>query len=156
MTEPRILLCVNDSVESRQAVQSVASRPWPKGTEIRILTVIDPADYSIVGLLDDRIREIRRFHQLLTNEFSETPVFCTSSIKEGDPLTTIVEEAEQWKPTRLFLGGRKQSRFSRWIHGSLSSAVEARTACPVELIGHQRRRFKSFSRLAIATVKHFK
>ncbi len=38
----KILLAVDESKYSTSAVKEVAKRPWPKGTTVRVLTVVEP------------------------------------------------------------------------------------------------------------------
>jgi len=39
----KILLAVDGSTYSDDAVKEVASRPWPKGSEVRVICVVEPA-----------------------------------------------------------------------------------------------------------------
>jgi nucleotide-binding universal stress UspA family protein len=156
MSESRILFCVNDAFESRRAAQEVALRRWPKGAEVRFLTVINPDDYSLVALLDERISEIRRLHNHLFDELSETPVICTSSLREGEPLASILEEVRDWQPTRIFVGVGRRNRLSRLFRPRLAAAVEARVDCSVEVIGHEDSVRESLNRLATSTARILK
>lgn len=123
---------------------------------MRFLTVINPDDYSIVALLDERIFEIRRLHDHLFDELSETPVICTSTVREGEPLASILEEAAEWQPSRIFLGTGGRYHLSRLFRARLAAAVQAKVACPVEVIGHEDSVRESFTRLATATARILK
>lgn len=138
MKDTRILVCVDESMESRQAVLAVASRAWTKGTEVRLLTVVNPDDYSLVPMLERKIGQIRLLHQRLANELEETPVFCSSFIREGEPVATIVSEVKEWQPTVLFFGARRKGWLRRLINSSVSAEVIARVQCSVEQLGLYR------------------
>jgi len=47
----KVLLAVDGSPYSDRAVQSVAERPWPEGTSVRILAVAPPIGTPAVGEL---------------------------------------------------------------------------------------------------------
>lgn len=156
MNEARILFCVNDVFESHRAAREVALGRWPKGTQVRFLTVINPEDYSLVPLLDERISEIRHLHQHLFDDLSETPVICTSSVIEGEPLATILEEVRAWQPTRIFVGTGGGNRILRLFRPRLASAIAARVDCSVEVIGHENSVRESFNRLMTSSSRMLK
>lgn len=132
--ETRILVCVDESPRAEAIVNSVASRFWPKGTEVRLLTVVNPFNYSIVDLLDEKISRTKSLHRQLINDLDYSPVYASSVIKEGEPVKLILKEAEEWKPDGIFIGTRGISRLHRMLSGSLSAALVARAHCPVELV----------------------
>lgn len=138
MKDTRILVCVDESMESRQAILAVASQTWTKGTEVRLLTVVNPDDYSLVPMLERKIGQIRLLHQRLANELEETPVFCSSFIREGEPVATIISEVGEWQPTVLFIGARRKGWLRRLMTASVSAEVIVRVRCSVEQIGSQR------------------
>ncbi len=129
--EPRILLCVTESPGSRGAVAAVAARSWPKSTEIRLFTVVNPDDYSLVPLLDEKINRIRLLHQRFTNELEHTPAYTSSIIREGEPVECILDETREWQPAAIFMGASNKGWLRRLLTGSASRAVAARTECPV-------------------------
>ena len=42
-----MLLATDGSESSREAAQAIAQRPWPAGTEVRILSVIGLPDWQV-------------------------------------------------------------------------------------------------------------
>jgi hypothetical protein len=46
----KVLLAVDGSRESNTAVSEVAERPWPKGSVIRIVSVVEMPRLGLVGL----------------------------------------------------------------------------------------------------------
>src|SRR6185295_18644360 len=58
----RLLLATDGSEYSQAAARSIASRPWPDGTQIRIVSVIEPVmpasdPWFASGALIDKVRE---------------------------------------------------------------------------------------------------
>lgn len=132
--EPRILLCVDESPNAQIVVQAVAARIWPKRAEARLLTVVNPFDYSIVPLLDEKIKRTKLMHRALANELEYTPLFVSSEVKEGEPAEVILKEAQDWRATTIFVGTTGKSRVHRFLAGGVSATVAAQAHCPVELI----------------------
>jgi nucleotide-binding universal stress UspA family protein len=130
---PRVLLCVDGSPYTEAAVNAVASRDWPKGTEARILTVVNPIDYSIPEFADMAMERARSLHRLIANELDRTPAFTSSVVAEGDPEKAILRVIEEWSPDCVFLAPHRRNRFSRALLGGLSGTVVARAKCAVEL-----------------------
>jgi nucleotide-binding universal stress UspA family protein len=130
---PRVLLCVDGSRYTEAAVGAVASRNWPKGTEVGILTVVDPFDYSIPEFLDKAIDRAKSFHRIIANELDRTPAFTSSLVLEGEPEKVILNVAEEWRPDSIFIAPRRGNRFSRFLPGGVSGTVVARAKCAVEL-----------------------
>ncbi len=131
---PRVLLCVKDSAYAPAAVRAVASRAWPKGTEIRMFTVVDPFDYSIPEFVDKALERAKSFHRVIANQLERTPAFTSSVIREGDPKKMILQEAHEWKPDSIFIAPRGRIWIPRFLPGRISDAVIARAKCTVELV----------------------
>jgi nucleotide-binding universal stress UspA family protein len=130
---PRVLLCVDGSQYTEAAVRAVADRDWPKGTEVRIFTVVDPFEYTIPEFVDKAIERAKLSHRAIANELDRTPAFTSSLVREGDPVKAILQEAEDWAPDSIFLAPRPRNRFHRLLLTSVSGRIVARAKCAVEL-----------------------
>jgi nucleotide-binding universal stress UspA family protein len=151
---PRVLLCVDGSSYTEAAVGAVASRDWPKGTEVRILTVVNPFDYSIPEFLDKAMERAESFHHIIANVLDRTPAFTSSLVLEGEPEKLILKVADEWRPDSIFIAPRRGNRFSRFLPGGVSGTVVARAKCTVELARIEREsRFISASALRITGLR---
>jgi nucleotide-binding universal stress UspA family protein len=130
---PRVLLCVDGSRYTDAAVSAVASRDWPKGTEARSLTVVNPFDYSIPEFADKALERAKSLHRIIANDLDRTPAFTSSVVAEGTPEKVILNVIEEWKPDCVFLAPRNRNRFSRALLSGVSGTVAARARCAVEL-----------------------
>lgn len=131
---PRVLLCVKESAYANLAVRAVASRAWPKGTEIRMFTVVDPFDYSIPEFVDRALERAKSIHRNLANQLDRTLGFTSSVVREGDPKKLILQEAHEWRPDSIFIAPRGKIWIPRFLPGRISDAVVARAKCTVELV----------------------
>jgi nucleotide-binding universal stress UspA family protein len=151
---PRILLCVDSSRYAEAAVCAVSSRGWPKGTEVRILTVVDPFDYSIPEFFDKAIERAESFHRIIANELDHTPAFTSSVVLEGEPAKLILKVADEWRPDSIFIAPHGGNRFSSFLPDSVSGTVVARAKCTVEFARSERpSRFISASLLRLSGLR---
>jgi nucleotide-binding universal stress UspA family protein len=116
----RILLGFDGSRDSSRAVEAVAARFWPAGTEARVVTVVEPA----LSPLNDHAVEALRAAGLIVSRV----------IREGRPVEVLLEEAEVWQADSIFVGTRGIGGVGRLLMGSVSSALAARAHCSVEVV----------------------
>ena len=116
----RIVVGFDGSKASDAALNSVASRSWPVGSEVRVVTAREasrPEERSI------RLEKLRAAG-LLPIEIS----------KDGEPARVLVKEAGEWGADSIFVGTRNLHGFQHLLHGSVSSAVAAHARCSVEVV----------------------
>jgi nucleotide-binding universal stress UspA family protein len=142
----RILIGLDGSPGSRAAVSAVASRAWPMGSEVRLITVIDQSGPATADLgsyaettpegYSQHIREwVRRFEEAAAKQLRWADLLVSWKIEAGDPKHTIVSDAEEWGADCIFLGSSGLSNGARsHTLGSVSTAVVARAQCSVEIV----------------------
>ena len=116
----RIIVGFDGSKESEAAVNAVASRSWPDGTEVRVITAHQALTPSQQNFLTDRFRAAG----LTPSEVSI----------DGDPAHVLVKEANEWEADAIFVGTRDLHGFQHLLKGSVSSAVAAHARCSVEVV----------------------
>jgi nucleotide-binding universal stress UspA family protein len=147
----RLIIGVDGSESSDEAVQAVAGRHWPAGSEARITIVEDPLTPTLIGRIIPPVRrwveesnaQERAWVQDVIEKATATLSMCglrvSSLIKEGDPKRRLVEAAEEWKADCIFVGSTGTgNRFERFLLGSVSAAVVARAHCSVEVVRSPR------------------
>jgi nucleotide-binding universal stress UspA family protein len=146
----RIILGVDGSIPSAAAVSAVASRAWPPGTEVKIITVLDRKlrmalimpgkdgwafPWTWVGEgNDDGQSRSRRAVEAVAAELRSVDLVSTLLVEEGDPKKVLLEEAERWDADCIFVGAKGHSGMERFVLGSVSAAVAARAHCSVEVV----------------------
>jgi nucleotide-binding universal stress UspA family protein len=145
-TPLRIMIAVDGSAASAQAVQVVARRAWPAGTEIHLGTVIDhglrsamawPSLYTEQWLrpADEETSEwIGRMVEHFARQLRNAGRSVETRIFEGDPKAVLLKEAEAWSAHGLFVGAHGLHHGERRFLGSLAAAVAARAHCSVEIV----------------------
>ncbi|MEO6094164.1 MAG: universal stress protein [Fibrobacteria bacterium] len=140
---PRIFIEVDGNPGSDSAVSIAASRSWPVGTHIRILTVSNENGFSKSG--KDRITpgvERKTSHSRLVESKSMKAVklFASNGVKAdfvalmGDPRIVILREIKMWGCDCIFVGSRGISRIKGFVLGSVSSAIASYATCTVEIV----------------------
>jgi nucleotide-binding universal stress UspA family protein len=140
----RIILATDGSAYSFTAARSIASRPWPAGSEVRIISVMDPGIPAIdpwysAGRLLERIREEQTRHaETATAEASQivsaTELAVSKLVVSGIPKWRIPDEAREWEANLIVLGSHGRRGVTRLLMGSVSEAVAMHAHCSVEVV----------------------
>ena len=131
----RIVIGLDGSASSEYAVVAVASRVWPIGSEVRLLSVTDPAkprqtDASATDAQCDPW--VRPFVEAAEMKLREADLTVSSRIETGDPKQVLVAEADEWGADCIVLGAAASPSTSAL--GDVSTAVVARAHCSVEIV----------------------
>lgn len=149
----RVLLAVDGSEEGMAAARSVAERPWPDGTEVRVVSVVEfdlPMAQSVAEppYLPVRPLETLRLDATKRSEEAAAAVIKllsgsglkTSESVPASPASakqTILDEARRWNADLIVLGSHGRKGISRFFLGSVSEAVAMHATCSVDIIrGH--------------------
>jgi nucleotide-binding universal stress UspA family protein len=140
----RILLAVDGSTFSDAAVEEVARRPWPRGSEIKVLTVAErppafateawglPVDYLEKAEEEARQQAIATTHKAVARIGSGVKVL--SEVLNGLPINAILDEAERWNADLIVMGSHGRRGLTRLMMGSVSQAVASHAPCSVEIV----------------------
>lgn len=146
-TPVRIVIGVDGSDASAEAVREVASRQWPAMSEVRVIAVTDPLTPTFLGTLipplgriveesneEDRVW-LNNLLQQSRDEFEHSELKVSTEIAEGDPRRVLGQMAEEWGADCIFVGSIGfNNRFERFVLGSVSASVAARAHCSVEVV----------------------
>jgi len=145
--EPLSILIATDGSDcSNAAVRSVAGRPWPDGTEFRILSAVEPTSpllhphyFSEQALEELRGKDMQRAQAAIsTAERILCPAGIRASTTVAVPCATakelILSEAAEWNADMIVVGSHGRRGFNRLLLGSVSEAVALHAQCSVEII----------------------
>ena len=142
----RILIGVDNSPYSEAAVEAVCRRDWPKGTEVRLLAVVDTImaispDHSQPQVMkwievgdEEKWDQVRQVFQPLADKLRACALDAAVMIRRGNPANELLDEAEGWGANSIFLGPKGARGIDRLLLGSVSSAVSSRANCSVEVV----------------------
>ena len=144
----KILLATDGSDCSKTAVNSVAERPWPEGSEVKIISAMEipyPPTTETWVMPDSYYSELDR----VAREQSEAAVKdaveriesgkasgleIITKIISGSAREAILDEAEKWGADLIVLGSHGYSGWQRFLLGSVSHAVATHAHCSIEIV----------------------
>ena len=136
----------------RRRNRGYAARRFPAGTEARLIIACDPLKPSLVGYLlpnvvqwvDESNRGEREWAGDVVRQQAEklakAGLVLSYEVKEGDPRGVLLQEAEDWQATSLFVGARGLAAVERFLLGSVSAAIAQRAECTVEVVRSSNRK----------------
>jgi len=144
----KILLAVDGSPCSDDAVEEVGRRPWPEGSSVKVLSAFEmPLPASPEGWalppnyfdeLDQAVRTqaagiVKRASDKLRTMLDRT-IKLESEFLAGPPRTVILDEAESWGADLIIVGSHGYGRWERFLLGSVSQSVVSHAKCSVEVV----------------------
>jgi nucleotide-binding universal stress UspA family protein len=143
-TGKRVLLATDGSEYSEAAARSVAERPWPKGTEFKIVSVVeqmipamDPwyAANDVIGkMLDQNKKQCEDAVRSAYKVVADAGFAATASVFTGSPKWRIIDDAKEWNADLIVVGSHGRRGLTRVLLGSVSEAVAMNAHCSVEVI----------------------
>lgn len=143
----RILLAIDDSPCSNAAVDEVCRRPWPPGSEVRLVTVRSSIESN---MLHGTSRHPMTYDEIFEQPGWETTKFLddaateleqrapglgvTPVLLEGWPTDVILAEAESWDADLIVVGSHGAGAIRRLLLGSVSLAIALHAHCSVEIV----------------------
>lgn len=148
----KIVLATDGSDSSMAAAASVANRPWPPASQIRVISVVpvvaplsdalptDPVYYLTPDVGEELQKQARtrageavaRARQVLDHAHIKSVE--ADSLSLGDPREVILDQAKNWGADLIVTGSHGYRGFDRLMLGSVSEAVAMHAHCSVEVI----------------------
>lgn len=144
-----LLLAIDDSYYSDLAVREVASRPWPEPTTIKVLSVAHFLGAPVPGipnagepiaaaaLFEARTELLESTNQMLqraAEQVARDGVRVETLVREGDPGSEIIQEAESWPADLIVIGSHGHQGLKRLLLGSVAHYVTNHAPCSIEIV----------------------
>lgn len=143
----KILLAIDGSDCSKVAVDAVAERPWPKGSEVKVISAIELPYTPMTdtwALPDNYFKELESAGteqaEAAVNQAADRiksahgGLVITTEIASGSAKDVILDEAEKWGADLIMLGSHGYRGWRRFLLGSVSHAVANHARCSVEIV----------------------
>lgn len=144
----KVLLAADGSEHSNAAAQAIANRPWPTGTAVRILTVVEPSlpllhtPYFHADVLEEmRGKDMQRAQEAVASAekilgTGGLDVSSLIAVPAATPKELILSEAAEWCADLIVAGSHGRRGVQRFLLGSVSEAVALHANCSVEIVRH--------------------
>ena len=141
----KVLVPIDDSDCSWNAVHSLSKRAWHESVEFNIVTVVpfSPRPPYAMGSVDDQHKTqnmLKEYgQQLIDGTVAEVKKIVKHSQVSGKVLvggitSSIVQEAEDWKPDLIVMGSHGRKGFQKLFLGSVAEEVSKQVNCKIEII----------------------
>jgi nucleotide-binding universal stress UspA family protein len=133
----RVLLATDGSKTSAQAARAVAGRPWPEGSEFRVISVEEP--WTIKS---SRVRNEKEAQEAVSSAeqvLASAGLKATGAVLSGNTKQAILQEAQKWAAELIVVGSHGRRGFRRFLLGSVSEAVAMNAHCSVVVVRAPRK-----------------
>jgi nucleotide-binding universal stress UspA family protein len=142
----RILMATDGSIFSREALKSIAERPWAEGTEVKVISVPEFAIWlgEFPYFQPEQVGELNRSALEAAEEavaegreiLSKTGLLVSTevTVEREVPAKTILDEAKRWKADLIVVGSHGRRGFDRFAMGSVSESLAMNAHCSVEVV----------------------
>lgn len=140
----RILVASSGGHESDEPVTAATQFPWPRGSEIHVISVAEVVQPVMVGMVPDAVdagavqietnEEAQRTATGATQRFRDLGFQALAVVAQGDPETAIIDHAKTWDANVIVVGSRDQSLIERLLVGSVSDRVVHHAPCSVLVV----------------------
>lgn len=141
----KVIIAVDDSPMTETVITDAISRRWPKDTQFKILTVLEPLcvsseenDYSdcLVQVYDKRksaaAKWCEKIRERLESQIKDAHVHF--DVREGTAPAQIIDAAVEWSADKILIGAHGQNICPHNLVGSVSRRVASHAPCSVEII----------------------
>ena len=134
----KLLLAIDGSKFSEAATQAVIAQYQPKGTEVKVLNVVDlPLPIPIsdaAGFRELSLKHGQELVQQAERQLSEAGYKTLTAVEEGDPNSKIIDQAKKWKADLIVMGSHGRKGLNRFLMGSVAQTVSRHASCSVEIV----------------------
>lgn len=146
----RILLATDGSADSESAARFIAERPWPEGTVVRVLSVVEVVLPTMHALFEPPFvnsGEVQRMRELAMTRAQEAvakaaAIIAGAGLEVSESISVlldgtkdvILKEAKDWNADRIVVGSHGHTAVERFLMGSVSEAIANQAHCSVEVV----------------------
>lgn len=138
----KLLLAVDDSKGSAEAIKQISALFAPQTTEIKILHVLSPTLYSTppqmarayVPELEELAKSVSFEVEHFAKKLRASGFAVETLIETGDVRSTIIEFAVDWGADLIVVGAHEHRGLVRFLLGSVAESVVRDAGCSVLVI----------------------
>lgn len=138
----KILIAIDGSDCSKDAIASTIHSKYPSGAEIRVISVVDFFE-PLPALQDIKEKQIDEAKQLVEKTIDQLQkalanVKVSGSVLDGYATDEIVKEAQDWNADLIIAGSHGRTGVASLVLGSVSRALLVRSHCAVRIVRSEK------------------
>lgn len=142
----KVLIAVNDSQESRNAIEKIATRPWRAETQFKLMTVVASLDNQKwtdwgLGVDDEDLTEFKAKAADLVNRYAgrikalmDGGNFVEEKVRVGHVCDEVIAELKEWDADLLIIGAHENKGVPDAILGNNARYLLNHAPCSVQII----------------------
>jgi len=143
----RIIIGLDGSPDAELAMDAVAERAWPTGSEARLITVLENRLSILTPSLIPRLARwssaadsvddqawIDRMMKAATDKLQTAGLKISCEVVKGAPSQRLLDATVDWQADCIVIGARGLTGIERFLIGSVSSEIAVRANCSVEVV----------------------
>jgi nucleotide-binding universal stress UspA family protein len=138
----KILVAVDDTKSTNDALLSISKQIRPENAEVRLVHVVQPISESTPPQMSpDFTPELEVEGKLAKDLLAQAEKtfraagFKTDTVlRKGDVRDSIVESAKEWHADLVVLGSHNHGGIHRFLLGSVAESVARHAPCSVEIV----------------------
>jgi nucleotide-binding universal stress UspA family protein len=138
----KILVGVDDSKFSEEALRAIVAQIRPQGAEVRLLHVLQPIALSAppqmsakyVPELEDQGKQARELVERAAKTLRTAGFKADTVVEKGDVRLKIIDSAADWNADLIVVGSHGRSGIPRLMLGSVAEFVAHNAPCSVEIV----------------------
>lgn len=129
----RIIVGYDGTDGSNEVIKQIAKRHWKSDTQFKIVIAEDTM--FIRSSLQIEADELEKAGNEVVENLHNKGLQAFLVVEEGNPKQILIEQADKWDADCIFIGATQYNDFlTKYLLGSVSSAVVTRANCSVEVI----------------------
>jgi len=138
----KILVAIDDSSYSQEALRAVAAQFRPQNTSVRILHVLQPIAISAppqmaaqyAPELEALGKEGRDLVERAAAQLRAEGFAVEATVAKGDIRLKIIDSAKEWNADLIVVGSHGRTGIPRLLLGSVAEFVARNAPCSVEIV----------------------
>jgi len=131
----KILLAVDETAASQLAIEEIAGRPWPEGTSVEVLTVVEQGQmWSMSETLESAYHKSTELVEKSTGVRRACGLPSHGNVATGDPKSVILERADDTKPDLIVVGSHRVNPLTHFFLGNVAAHTLRHAECSVSIV----------------------